>query len=156
PVLVERIALHVEKEIAVGGRWEESEAPARLGVEQLVDRVSGATLLELQMCLGVEALERRVGELRHLLVGRRKRELLERRDAGAIQAKRLGSPHAGDETEMVVGNPLGITPLGPATELAVRHRVGIRVDRRSSYLVKKALLDTAVVRLELRDPEAVL
>ena len=55
PVLVERVALHVEEEVALGGRRQEREAPALLGLEQLVRGRAGAALVELQARLIGEA-----------------------------------------------------------------------------------------------------
>ena len=57
---------------------------------------------------------------------------------------------------MVVGDALRVAALGPPAELAVRHRVRVGVERRGGDLGEEALLDPAVVGIELREPEAVL
>ena len=68
-----------------------------------------------------------------------------------LEAKRLRASHAGDEAEMVVGDALRVAALGPPAELAVGDRVRVGVARRGGDLGEEALLDPAVVGVELRE-----
>jgi hypothetical protein len=56
---------------------------------------------------------------------------------------------------MVVSDALGVTALGPPAKLTMGDGVWVGVERGGGDLSKKALLDPAVVGVELRDPETV-
>ena len=153
-VLEERVALHVEEQVAVRRRRQPGESAAVLGWEQLVAQLAGGALLDLKTRLLAKRLEgvhadphRALGQLRARKVGNRA-------DACLDESRRLRAAHVRDQAQVIVRLATGVAVALPAAQPAVLHRVGIGAVEPGFERAVELPLDAAVVRRELGEPEA--
>ena len=147
--LEERVAFHVEEDVAGRGRREKAEAFLLNGLEQVSDELAGVAAVELEPGLVAEPLEHGPSEPLDLQFGRRRGELRKLLDAGTVQPLDLIPPNRGDERQVVV-----VLPLFPADrdEVAARAVVagpGIEVGRRRVEVRAEPPLRGAEERIEV-------
>ncbi len=151
--LPERVALHVEEEVARRGLREQREAALVLGAEGLVCVRARAPVAELELGLVADVLECRRGEARDVGLARRVAELGERRDPGLAEPDDLVATDVGDASQVVVLVPPGLAELAEVADPAVIDRPGLGQPRVVDG-VEEALADAPVVGEEVEDAVA--
>ena len=150
--LVERVALDVVEDVALGRARQELEPAALDEREEVEDVLPGQSVAVLELRLAAEAPVDLRAELGLELLGRGG-ELLERCDAGLAEAVDPAAAHVRDEAEVVVCLPLLRAALEPGADRAVRDRVRVS-RRRVGNPVEEAAADAPVVGVEVADAVA--
>lgn len=107
--------------------------------------------MDLQAGLLTQTLERRGADALGAVRRQRRAERSDGRDVLLAEAHALGPGDSGDEREMVVGESDRVTVPRPATEPAVRDRLGIRARETIEQSFAGERLQPPVVGEELAD-----
>jgi hypothetical protein len=149
---VERIALHVEVDVALIGRRELGEAAFLFVLQEFVEVAFFRALPVLECRLRAQRRERRLDHSeRPLLVGR-SAERADRRDAGRGEPIDLTRAHPGDEAQIVVRFAPVFAVLRPTADQAMWNFGGIGF-RYMTRACQKLRLLMAIVRRVVVDPK---
>lgn len=158
-VLVQRVAFHVEVEVAFGRGWQAPEAAFGFRGLELEAGAAGSQSAHLHGRLCAGACQGVRCHLRNVLRRRQLRQCLHAADPGIVQAPDLGPRDAGHLPEMVVGDTLTLAAGIPAAGLALLAGVGIgvgaRVFDRASRALAQAMKVARVIGVAVRRERAV-
>ena len=137
--LEERVALHVEEEVAGRGRRQEAEAALVLRLEQAAGELVGAAAVELEAGLVAQRVEHRRRDAGHVEGRRRLRQADEGLDADAVQLLDVVAPDRGDERQVVVVLPALAADGDVVAPRAVPAGPRVDVGRRGEVRAEPAL-----------------
>src|SRR5689334_2488331 len=134
PVLFERIALHVEEDVAGVGLGQTIEpAPAfNVQFEELDARLPGRAARELQRRLRTQLVYRFRSQTWNLCTGRQTGKRGDRARARIPESFDLRARYAGHLVQVVVVFPAPLAKLAPRAEDAVRTGLGVGIRRLTS------------------------
>ena len=125
PRFEERVALHIEKDVARGRRRQLRKADRGFVRKQLVDRLVASAPTNLERCLAAELAERLGRHAgRSPFVGGVS-EFGHAYDAGGLKLVELVAPHPRNQAEMIVVEALLRANVVPRADSAVLALVGI-------------------------------
>ncbi|MNS16956.1 hypothetical protein D3C72_486200 [compost metagenome] len=142
------VALHVEKQVARGGRRQQREAAAGLVGQKRMLVGARRAVVELEAGLVAQPFEGAGGHAAGAIT-RLRRQGRERRDARVFQLHDLRSPDVRHPAQVVAPVPVRLTARLPRAQPAVVDRIGLGLGRVVGHPVDEAAFDVPVVSREV-------